>query len=131
MLTVSDVITKINDLGDDSITETTVLSWINDALAQVGARVRATYPELTVTTETIPIPDKWTRLLVVPFATARMKQQDSSQFEYSDLYAQFLANLDEFASQYTVPDIYKDPDLVEGQTSDIYTTPPFPWGGSW
>jgi hypothetical protein len=128
---VSEAIKKINDLGDDSIEEAVVLSWINDALAQIGARVRATYPELTLTTESMPLPDKWTRILVIPYATGRMKQQDSSQFEYSDLYAQFLANLDEFASQYVVPEIYKDPDLVEGQTSDIYTVPPFPWGGRW
>lgn len=121
---VSEAITHINNLGDDQIEDNVVLSWINDALAEIGREVKATFPELTVITETLPLENKWCRVLIIPYATARMKQQDSSQFEYRDLYGQFLTALDDFATRYVVPDTYKDP--VTEATPDIYTTAPFP-----
>lgn len=126
---VSEAIVHINNLGDDQIESDVIISWINDALAEIGRVVKATFPEHTAATETLPLENKWCRALIIPFATARMKQQDSSQFEYRDLYSQFMTALDDFSTRYIVPDAYKDPETEV--TPDIYTNAPFPWGGKW
>ena len=126
---VSEAIVHINNLGDDQIESEVVLSWINDALAEIGRTVKATFPELTDINEQLPLENKWVRAMIIPFATARMKQQDSSQFEYRDLYSQFMTALDDFASRYIVPDIYKDPETEV--VPDIFTVPYLPWQGKW
>lgn len=127
---VSEAIVHVNNLGDDQIESDVIISWMNDALAEIGRVVKATFPEITDLNETLPLENKWCRTLIIPFATARMKQQDSSQFEYRDLYSQFMTALDDFSASYVVPDLYKDP-VNESYAPDIFTTPPFPWGGKW
>lgn len=54
-------------------------------------------------------PEKWQRVLFIPFTVGRVKQVDSSQFEYSDSFKEFIANLETFRVKFEVPDEYKDP----------------------
>lgn len=106
---LSTAIQEVNYLIDDSLPPEQITAWINDCLSQIGTATGATFPEVVLTNDIeLPIPNKWQRLLVIPFASARAKQQDSSQFEYADLYAQFTSNLDEFVMQYKVPVKYKE-----------------------
>lgn len=130
-LILSDVIRQIDNLSDESPDQDMVVDWINDALAEIGVEVKATFPEMSVSSlsATFPFADKWVRNMIIPYAAGRATQKEASQFQYRDYYGQFLTNLEKFVAQYTVPDIYKDADLNESQTSDIFTNPTFPFGG--
>ena len=126
---VSDAILQINDLADEGADDSSIINWINDALADIGREVKATFPEVTSASDTLPLENKWCRILIFPYAAARNKQKEASQFEYRDLYSQYLTGLQDFSTRYVVPDAYKD---VETEVeSDIFTTPPFLWGGNW
>jgi hypothetical protein len=126
---VSDAITLVDTLADEGASDTEIIGWINDALADIGREVKATYPEVTSASDTLPLENKWCRLLLVVYAAARNKQKEASQFEYRDLYGQYLSSLEDFAMRYVVPDQYKD--TTTDVESDIFTTPPYGWGGSW
>lgn len=126
---VSEAILQINDLADEGADDSSIINWINDALADIGREVKATFPEITAGTDTLPLENKWCRLLIFPYAAARNKQKEASQFEYRDLYSQYLTALTDFATIYIVNEAYKDP--TTDAESDIYTTPPTPWGGRW
>lgn len=110
---VSELIKSVNDLADDILPDAEVVNYLNDGIAKINTESGANFPFLDVITpdQEPVIPEKWQRLLLVPYATAKVKQKDSSQFEYSDLYAQFADNMSEFKSKYTVPISYKE--LVE------------------
>lgn len=125
---VQDAITLVGTLADEGASDSEIIGWINDALADIGIKVKATFPTV-IASDTLPLEDKWCRALIVIFAAARNKQKEASQFEYRDLYGQYLTSLDEFAMRYVVPDLYKDP--TTDAESDIFTTPPFYFGGSW
>lgn len=126
---VSEAISKIGVLADEGAADNEIIMWINDALSDIGREVKATFPRIVAATDTLPLENKWCDLLIVVFAAARNKQKEASQFEYRDLYGQYLTALTDFASKYIVPDIYKDP--VTEVESDIFTTPYLPWQGRW
>lgn len=107
---LSKIIEQVNYLIDDSLPSEQITAWVNDALAEIGVVVNAVFPEADVTdsAKELPIPTKYQRLLVIPYASAKAKQQDSSQFEYQDLYSQFENNLAEFQMSYVVPKKYKE-----------------------
>jgi hypothetical protein len=109
---VSEIIAKANTLTDEEVEAVTIVSFINDAMATIGVTVGATFPLLDVAlAEQEPvIPDKWQRVLLIPFVAAKIKQMDASQFEYNDYFGQFQFALTQFKANYTVPDEYKDSD---------------------
>lgn len=124
--TVSDIITAANNLLDDSLTPAMLVGWINDCLAEIGTSVNAVFPEadVTNTTASLVIPSIWARQIIVPYVAAKGKQQDSSQFEYTDMFNQYTSKLNNFVSRYTPPLQYQ---LIEdGQAITIngvaYTT---------
>lgn len=138
-MNVRQVMEEANNLADEAIEEEILIGFINDCTAQINSRAKANFPFYSITdleTEFV-IPEKWVRVLYIPFVAARIKQQDSSQFEYMDLYAQFERGLGDFISYYVIPDDYVDnssdgyidPETGEwvSYTSDIYKKPPFPW----
>lgn len=127
MLTMRDVIDQVADLSDESPEDASVVNWVNDALSEIGIKVKATFPEMSVTdlSGTFPFDDKWVRALLIPYASGRATQKEASQFQYRDYYAQFESNLMEFVNVYTVPDLYKDVISTDNQTSSIFTEPPF------
>lgn len=104
---VSQIIAAVNSLGDDQLDDNTVMSWLNDAIAEINKECECELPFFTAVTETPVIPETWQRMLLIPYGVARMKQQDSSKFEYDDSYAQFFNNLGGFSAQYEVPKQYK------------------------
>lgn len=106
-----EIIDQTNFLIDDRLPDEWITGWVNDGLAEIGNEVNAVFPEMDVVevkTEVPAIPNKWHRLLLIVFAAGRAKEQDSSQFEYADLYAQFEDNLADFKMQYTVPDRFRE-----------------------
>lgn len=110
-----DIIGEANGLSDETETNGTVLSFLNQAMAKINVHMNAGFPYLTLNTDDKPVfSEKWQRILLIPFAVGRIKQKDSSQFEYSDAYSEFLASLADFKAKYTVPDIYRS--LVSGNT---------------
>lgn len=116
----------INLVTDEDFELEDILAFINDAIQKINVEVGTIFPEID---ETLParvyeqeeytaIPDKWIRMLIVPFAAGRIKENDSSQFEYMDWYAQFDRNLDRFRTDYRIPAIYLDPDSPGGRYED-------------
>lgn len=108
-LAVSDLITAISSLVDDSPDPGTVVYWINDAMANINNIVNAGFPyaDVTNTTAILAIPEMWQRRIIVPFAAAKAKQQDSSQFEYTDMYNDAYNAINDFQAKYVVPVQYK------------------------
>lgn len=125
---LSQIIEEVNELADEQESPTVVTTFINDAIAKINIECESNFPSLSATSDDEPaFPEKWQRTLLIPFAVGRIKQRDSSQFEYSDAYSQFFDNLAEFKMKYTIPDIYLDETSQSSFESDIYTKPPFSW----
>lgn len=135
-----DVINHANDVADESESNMTVTNFVNDAIAKVNAECKANFPFMSVDLldADLPIPETYVRVMVVPFVVGRIKTKDSSQFEYSDQYNEFLSGLQTFQSNYPIPEALKDrsgqvQDPVTGEwlttTSDIYTVRPYGWSG--
>jgi hypothetical protein len=120
-MNVSDLIKAVGVLSDETLPPVEVVGFLNDGMAKINTEVEANFPFLDINKDNSPVfPEKWQRLLLVVFAAARVKQKDSSQFEYEDLYEQFSTDLAEFKTKYTVPDEYKDTD-----TGSISVSPTF------
>lgn len=122
------LVTNVNTLIDDSIPTEAIIGWLNDGIDAINIEVGANFPYIQNTTaEYVGFPVKWQRTLLIPFATGRAKQQDSSSFEWQQAYGEFYANLDKFREKYTIPIMYRDMDeknvtYIEG---DSFTHPPF------
>lgn len=127
---LSALVAHINELSGENEPISRVASYINDAIAKINIRLKANFPYTDITNDVeLPFPEEYQRAVVVPFAVGRIKQADSSQFEYTDAYSEFVDALGDMVAYYPVPDNYKKPDSAI--TSDIYTTPPNPWGYGW
>lgn len=106
---LSKLIEQVNVLIDDGLPSTHIVGWVNDALAEIGEEVGAVFPEADLNSDVeLPIPTKWQRMLLLTYASAKAKQQDSSQFEYNDLYKHFTDNLGRFRTSYTPPNKYRE-----------------------
>lgn len=103
---VRDLIERANLLADDLIDESEVLGYCNDALAAIGAEVNAILPVVTLDDEPA-LPERWQLLLLVPFMKGRIKEKDSSQFEWEAGYEQFFENMQLFRTRYRMPIEYK------------------------
>lgn len=130
-MNVSELVTHINELSDEFEDPELVVQFINDAIAKINVECDSIFPSLTLTSEEIPLPEKWIRALLVPFGVGRIKQRDSSQFEYTDSYNEFLANLEEFKARYEIPEEFRDPDSSSsaGYESDLFKNPTWIYGG--
>lgn len=103
-----ELIQESNELADENESNATVLGFLNQAIAKINIELNCEFPYLELTNEDAPVfPERWQRTLLIPFAVGRIKQKDSSQFEYSDAYGEFLDNLDNFRQKYNVPIIYR------------------------
>lgn len=103
-----DIIVAVNNMSDETETNPNVLLFLNDAIAKINVHMNCAFPPLIADSNNTPIfSDKWQRILLIPFAVGRIKQKDSSQFEYTDAYREFYDNLDTFKQKYNVPTIYK------------------------
>jgi len=126
-MNVLDTVIAINELSDEQEDNAIVLNFINDALARINIECDANYPSVDIEGE-FELPEKWIRTLIIPFGVGRVKQRDSSQFEYSDAYREFLENLDEFKMKYEIPEEFMDESAhLDGYESDIYKNPALPW----
>lgn len=141
---VEDVLTQANNLADETIDEEILLGYLNDCTAQINTRCHAKYPFYKYPNDLqteMAIPEQWVRVLYIPFIAGKIKQMDSSQFEYNDMFSQFERGLADFISSYVIPDQYVDTDYYgytdpnTGEwityTSDVGATPPWPWVVRW
>jgi hypothetical protein len=128
------LVDHINLATDEDFELMTVLKFCNDAIAKINVEAKAQFPfidlslkeKLYKTEEYVAIPETWIRMLIVPFAAGRIKENDSSQFEYQDWYAQFDLNLRRFTDDFDIPEEYQIPDtkvkFYEGDlTGHIYS----------
>jgi len=111
-----EIVRQANLNTDEDFDLMDVISWINDAVAKINVEVRANFPfvdttlpeQLYAMEEYDALPDTWIRMLIVPFVAGRIKENDSSQFEYNDWYGQFDMNLEKFRTSYRIPLEYQD-----------------------
>lgn len=127
---LSKLIELANSLADDLIPDDEVKEFINDAIAAVNIEVGAKYPTLDNMDDEPALPEMWQRMLLVPYAKARIKEKDSSQFEWEIGYEQFFENLLQFKKRYIIPEEYRDTE-GKSQISDtsILDNRPYIWGG--
>jgi len=142
MVKLKDIIQQTNILLDENFTNSEVIGWLNLGLNDLAATVGANFPELTISDmENSPvIPAKYHRLLVL-YAAAKGKEKDSAIAEAQNFLAQYEAGKAQFASTYTVPDQYKDPDapgsavdpseLNGGYSNGNFPPNPYPTLWSW
>ena len=129
-MNVQQVIEEINNLSDELEPDDIVLPFINDAISAINVECDSNFPTFTMEDleEEIPLPEKWIRTLIIPFGVGRIKQRDSSEFEYTNAYREFQHNLDTFKAKYDIPEEYQD---EEGSNSSyestIYQEPPYRW----
>ena len=110
-MTLQEMIDLINLSTDENFTNEEVLSFMNQAIAKVNSECQADFPYITQTQvdadETYEgFEEVWQRMLIVPYASGKIKQNDASQFEYTDFYIMFDNNLSNFKANYDIPDEY-------------------------
>lgn len=126
---VQRIISKINLNTDEDFEILQVIEFINDAIQKINVECGTIFPEIDTTLkeklyefeEYTALPDKWINSLLIPFAAGRIKENDSSQFEYSDWYRQFDINLELFKTRYTIPTQYLDTDDNQGRYEEDYS----------
>lgn len=128
-MTLEELIEAANSLADDLIPEDEVQEFVNDAIAAINVEVGANFPFLLENEDVPAFPEKWQRMLIIPFTKGRIKEKDSSQFEWEVAYEQFFANLESFKVQYEIPDDYKDPNSNSSIGPSILENKPYVWGG--
>lgn len=125
-----DLVKEANHIADEDEDLEIVTGFLNAAISKINVECNAVFPYLSVdspSSEYVGFPDKWQRALLIPFAVGRIKQRDSSQFEYSDAYSEFFANLQLFKSKYRIPDEYKDNDAETGSYQIDFNQNMFRW----
>lgn len=126
----SKLVERVNILADEQEPEANIIEYMNDAIARMNIRLKANLPYLEGPDSEPIFPEKWQRTLLIPFALGRIKQQDASQFEYTDAYGEFEATLSDMSVQYVVPEEYSDVALDTGEGIPImYENRPYGW--SW
>lgn len=131
-MNIEDLKESINLLADEDLEVSEMLQFLNDGMARINIECTANFPFITLEmADYTAIPEKWLRSLLVPFAVGRIKQQDSSQFEYSDAYGEFLTNLASFQAGYKIPDEYKDTDATSKVLQPDFSSSPFRWDCGW
>ena len=132
-MNVRDIIKDVNSLADDQIPDEEVLSFINDAISAINIEVNAVIPTISpygFHMQEPAIPEKWQRMLIIPFAKARVKEKDSSQFEWEVGYEQFFENLLLFKRNYRIPVEHQDTEGKKGiSEASILDNVPYFWGG--
>ena len=111
---LSRLVRHINLATDEEFELLDVIAFINDSIAKINSEcgsnlpfVDDTLPERVLNLEEYTaLPETWIRMLIVPFSAGRIKENDSSQFEYIDWYSQFDMNLREFKAIYEIPEEY-------------------------
>lgn len=109
-MNIGSIVKAANNLADEDFSSTQVIEFVNDAIARVNIECQANFPFMAIedTSDYVAFPEKWQRVLFIPFVVGRIKAVDSSQFEYSDNYMEFASNLGQFKAKFPVPDEYKD-----------------------
>jgi hypothetical protein len=110
-MNLMDILTEAMSLADEEYETPEVTAFLNDAIAKINVETKSNFPFFTITdssTEYAGFPENWQRVLLIPFLVARMKQKESSQFEYRDAYAEFNDNLMKFKTDYNIPEEFKN-----------------------
>lgn len=118
---LSGLLDSANAVTDEQFTFDVAVHFINDCIAKINIQCESKFPLYTsadANTEP-PIPEKWQVALFVPFIAGRIKQVDSSQFEYTQFFNDFYANLAEFYDRYEIPVAFADPDQNPGFAPDF------------
>lgn len=135
---IQDLFDEANTLADESFEDDIMVQFYNQCTADINIRANAVFPSINENNvaDAPVLPEKWARSLYVPFMAASIKQQDSSQFEYADLFARYEQAFGMFLAYYTIPDQYIDKsnwvtdpetdELVEPEGSSIFTKPSYP-----
>lgn len=125
------LVNHVNLATDEDFELMEVIAFMNDAIARINVETEALFPfiddelpdeELYALEEYDAIPDHWQRMLFVPFAAGRIKENDSSQFEYVDWYQQFEFQLSKFKQNYEVPLEFIDPSVKGNRFEEDYRT---------
>lgn len=121
------LVSHINLAADEDFEFAEVLAFVNDAIAKINIEIGANFPfidiEFDQPIDEYPldaISETWQRTLFVPYAVGRIKENDSSQFEYSDWYGQFDLNLSKFKTNYIIPEKYVDANTTGGRFEENY-----------
>lgn len=109
-MNLQELIKASSSLADDVLPDDEIVDFVNDAIAAINIEANANFPSLHDMTDEPAFPEKWQRMLIIPFVKARIKEKDSSQFEWEVGYDQFYDNLNTFIAKYPIPEEYKDPE---------------------
>jgi hypothetical protein len=129
-MTLIEILKLANELADEGIPTAQGIGYLNGAIARINIECKSKFPYFDISRPDDNyegFDEDWQHALLVPFVLGRIKQTDSSQFEYTDAYAEFLANLMEFKATYDVPDEYKK-DSVKSHTVTDFSTHYWRWG---
>jgi hypothetical protein len=121
-MNVIQIAQQANSIADEEISTLQAMGFMNDAIARINVKTGANFPFFSENNTNIDyagFPETWQRSLLVPFVVGRIKQTDSSQFEYSDAYGEFQDNLTEFKLRYAIPEQYKDGTLSTSFEADF------------
>ena len=121
-MNIMDIIQQANSIADEDVAATQAIAFVNDAVARINVKTGAEFPFFNLNEadkQYEGFPETWQRALLVPFTVGRIKQTDSSQFEYSDAYGEFQDNLITFQTKYLIPEKYKSTSVSSSFETDL------------
>lgn len=124
-MNLQEIVDLANTLSDEDIMTSEAIGFLNGAIAKINIECKAKFPYFDMNTagsDYEGFSEDWQHTLLVPYVVGRTKQKDSSQFEYSDAYSEFVANLMMFRSSYPIPEEYKQTNVKTHGIEDLSTS---------
>ena len=105
-MTIQELIQTVMNQTDEVMPVTQILDYINDAIAKVNTRTSYEFSFVSpsdLDSEYMDLPETYQRSLLAVYASARVKENDSSVGEAEHFLEEFYKNLIDFERLY-VPD---------------------------
>lgn len=122
---ISDLIQTVMNQTDEVMPSTQILDYLNDAIAKVNTRTSYELSFISpseIDSEYMDLPETYQRSLLAVYASARVKENDSSITEAQHFLEDFYKNLIDFERLYVADDLEK---LNVGYAENDWDTNPY------
>lgn len=124
---LADMITAVNRLVDDVVSQSDALQWLNAGKDRLAQEANAVFPDMDgVNITTYPFPAKF-HYAVVLYAAVKYLEQSVMLDQAAELMKQFQEQMTLFVERYDIPPAYRDDNLhqqfvaTSGQQAFIIT----------
>lgn len=117
-MTLQEITDAANAFCDESFSTTLTIHFANEGLSIINTRLNSTLPSINATTSYTALSDDWLRLLIIPYVSYSIKQNDGSISESDRFAEKFYRGLVSLESNKSVA----IPEEYQGDNFDGITT---------